>query len=188
VKGTLLTDCNNLLTFYFILFYYFIKKDLLATSQLFLQVPKLDDQLPVSADGGLLNIHVTAFVSTINSLLTAGRSHAPTRFLTPVKSVVNAVSMIVKDMRLFERCSQWERSEVVDQDMLKALRERAKATLSNLVTASKTHATSSGMSPISFLSAAASHVSVTVTEIGMTICIRKASRIEQDDFEFGSFE
>jgi hypothetical protein len=44
------------------------------------------------------------------------------------------------------------------------------------------------MSPISFLSAAASHVSVTVTEIGMTICIRKASRIEQDDFEFGSFE
>jgi len=96
--------------------------------------------------------------------------------------------MIVKDMRLFERCSQWERSEVVDQDMLKALRERAKATLSNLVTASKTHATSSGMSPISFLSAAASHVSVTVTEIGMTICIRKASRIEQDDFEFGSFE
>ena len=50
--------------------------------------------------------------------------------------------------------------------MLKALRERAEAMVSNLVTLSKTHTTSSGMY---LLDAAASHVSVTVTEIGKTV-------------------
>ena len=47
----------------------------LATSQLFLKAPKSDvDQLPMSFDGGLLDIHVTAFVTAIDSLLAAGRS------------------------------------------------------------------------------------------------------------------
>jgi len=141
----------------------------------------MDDQLPVASDGGLLDIHVTAFVSAIDSLLTAGRSNAPTRVLTPMKSVVNAVSAIVEDIRIFERRPQRERSDV-DQEVLRSLCERAEATLSNLVTASKTHATSSGMSPVSLLDAAASHVSATVTEIARTVCIRKASRAEQEEF------
>jgi len=84
-------------------------------------------------------------------------------------------------VRLFERRPQQERSDV-DQDVLKALRERAESALSNLVTASKTHATSSGMSPVSLLDASTSHVSAAVTEIGKTVCIRKASRAEQDEF------
>jgi protein SPA2 len=141
----------------------------------------MDDQLPIAADGGLLDIHVTAFLSAIDSLLTAGRSNAPTRVLIPMKSVVNAVSAIVEDVRLFERRPQRERSDV-DQDVLRSLRERAEATLSNLVTASKTHATSLGMSPVSLLDAAASHVSATVTDIGRTVCVRKATRAEQDEF------
>lgn len=151
----------------------------LATSQLFLQAPRTDDQLPVSSDGGVLDIHVTAFVTAIDSLLTAGRSNAPTRVLTPMKAVVNAVTTIVEDVRAFERRPRRDRSEV-DLEALRALRERAEATLSNLVTASKTHATSSGMSPVSLLDAAASHVSFTITEIGKTVCIRKATRAEQE--------
>lgn len=139
----------------------------------------MDDQLPVSPDGGLLDIHVTSFVSAIDNLLTAGRSNSPTRVLTPMKTVVNAVTAILDDVRTFERRPQREHSEV-DFDALRALRDRAEATLSNLVAASKTHATSSGMSPVSLLDAAASHVSLTVTEIGKTICIRKATRTEQE--------
>ncbi|KAJ7350358.1 hypothetical protein DFH08DRAFT_861178 [Mycena albidolilacea] len=153
-----------------------------ATSQLFLQAPKMDrgeDQLPVSGDGGVLDIHVTAFLSGIDALLTAGRSNAPTRVLTPMKAVVNAVSSIVDDVRAFEGRPARERSDV-DVDQLAALRERAEATLSNLVAASKTHATSAGMSPVSLLDAAASHVAVTITEIARTVCIRKASRAEQE--------
>lgn len=151
-----------------------------ATSQIFLQTPKqVDDQLPVAPDGGLLDVHVTAFVTAIDGLLTAGRSNAPTRVLTPMKSVVNAVSSLVDDVRSFER--RQNQSEV-DPDVVRSLRERLEATLSNLVTASKTHATSSGMSPVSLLDAAASHVSATVTELGRTVCIRKASKAEQEEF------
>ena len=71
-----------------------------ATSQLFLQNPrfdKVDDQLPVSADGGILDIYITTFISAIDGLLTAGRSNAPTRVLTPMKSVINSVTSIIED-------------------------------------------------------------------------------------------
>ncbi|PCH36738.1 hypothetical protein WOLCODRAFT_109116 [Wolfiporia cocos MD-104 SS10] len=153
-----------------------------ATSQLFLQPPKTDDQLPVSPDGGLVDIHVTAFVSAIDSLLTAGRSNAPTRVLTPMKAVVNVVHTILDDVKAYERRPRRDSRQDHDSETLRALRERAEATLSNLVTASKTHATSAGMSPVSLLDAAASHVSLTVTDIGKTVCIRKATRAEQEQF------
>ncbi|EPQ54975.1 hypothetical protein GLOTRDRAFT_76278 [Gloeophyllum trabeum ATCC 11539] len=154
-----------------------------ATSQLFLPTPKTDDQLPTSSDGGLLDIHVTAFVSSIDNLLKEGRSNAPTRVLMPMKAVVNAVSAIVDDVRAFERRPSQDRDRMeVDMEALRALRERAEATLSNLVAATKTHATSNGMAPVSLLDAAASHVSATVTEIGKTIYIRKASKAEMEQF------
>nr|GAT57893.1 predicted protein [Mycena chlorophos] len=153
-----------------------------ATSQLFIQAPKMDrpeDQLATSADGGVVDIHITAFLTAVDTLLTAGRSNAPTRVLTPMKAVVNAVTSIIDDVRAFEARPTRDRSEV-DPDALASLRERAEATLSNLVTASKTHATSAGMSPVSLLDAAASHVAATVTEIARTVCIRKATRAEQE--------
>ncbi|KAF8160871.1 hypothetical protein B0H34DRAFT_765957 [Crassisporium funariophilum] len=160
-----------------------------ATSQLFLQAPKFDkdeDQLPVSSDGGVLDIHITAFLSAVDSLLTAGRSNAPTRVLVPMKSVVNAVTNIIDDVKNFERRPQRDRSDV-DSDALRSLRERAEATLTNLTAATKNHASSSGMSPVSLLDAAASHVSLTITEIGRTICIRKATKAEQDQFSYSAY-
>ena len=159
----------------------------LVTSQLFLP-PKFDrteDQLPVSPNGGVLDIHITAFQSAIDDLLTAGRSNAPTRVLTPMKSVVHAVTNIIEDVKMFERRPQRDRSDV-DADTLQSLQDRAGATLSNLVAATKTHATSSGMSPVSLLDAAASHVSLTITEIGRTVCIRKATKAEQDQFSYAA--
>lgn len=95
-----------------------------------------------------------------------------------MKAVVNAVAAIVEDVKIFER----RPTRNVDPDTLRALRERAEATLSNLVTASKTHATSSGMAPVSLLDAAASHVSATVTETGRAVGIRKSTKAEQEDF------
>lgn len=161
----------------------------LATSQLYLQSPKLDkpdDQLPVTADGGVLDIHLTAFLSAIDGLLSAARSNAPTRVLTPMKSVVNAVTFITDDLRAFERRPSRDRPDV-DLDALRSLRDRADATLGNLVAASKTHATSSGMSPVSLLDAAASHVSATVTDITKMILVRRATKAEQEQFTSSSY-
>ncbi|KAI6131244.1 hypothetical protein EDD17DRAFT_639635 [Pisolithus thermaeus] len=144
-----------------------------ATSQLFTQTPRMDDQLPMAQDGGLVDVHVTAFISSIDSLLAAARSNAPTRILVPMKTVVTSTSAIIDDVRAYE--SRPAREDV-DIDGLRSLRERLEVTLSNLVAVSNTHATSCGMSPVSLLDAAASHVSVTVTEIAKIIFIRKAPR------------
>jgi protein SPA2 len=146
-----------------------------ATSALFLQKPKFDDQLPVSADGGIPDVHLTAFLTAIDSLLSAGRSNAPTRVLTPMKSVVNAVTTILEDVRSYSRRNS-------DPEGVHALEERVEATLSNLVTASKTHATSLGLSPVSLLDAAASHVSAAITELGRVVLLRRATKAEQEQF------
>ena len=98
-----------------------------ATSQIFLQTPKFDEQLPMSQDGGIPDIHVTAFLTAIDNLLSAGRSNAPTRVLTPMKAVVNAVSAIVDDVRAYERRPRRDRAPEADLDLLHALRERAEA-------------------------------------------------------------
>jgi len=146
-----------------------------ATSALFLQKPKFDDHLPVSADGAIPDVHLTAFLTAIDSLLSAGRGNAPTRVLTPMKSVVNAVTNILDDVRSHSR-------RYSDPEGVHALEERVEATLSNLVAASKTHATSLGLSPVSLLDAAASHVSAAVTELGRVVLLRRATKAEQEQF------
>ena len=103
-----------------------------------------------------------------------------------MKSVVNAVTAIIDDVRAFERKAQRDHADV-DTESLQALRERAEATLSNLAVASKTHATSAGMSPVSLLDAAASHVSVTITEMGKSVQIRKATKAEQERFSMTQY-
>jgi hypothetical protein len=155
-----------------------------ATSQLYMQGVKQDrsvDQLPVSPDGGLLDIHVTAFLSGIDSLLTAGRSNAPSSVLSPMKSIVHAATSLIDDARAFDNSPARDQLDI-EHGTISSLCERAEATLSNLVTASRTHSTSSGMSPVSLLDAAASHLSATITDLGKTINIRKASKAEQDRF------
>lgn len=146
-----------------------------ATSALFLQKPKFDDQLPVSADGAIPDVHLTAFLTAIDSLLSAGRGNAPTRVLTPMKTVVNAVTNILDDVRSHSR-------RYSEPESVHALEERVEATLSNLVAASKTHATSLGLSPVSLLDAAASHVSAAVTELGRVVLLRRATKAEQEQF------
>lgn len=133
----------------------------------------------MSPDGAVLDIHVTAFISAVDGLLTAGRSNSPTRVLVPMKAVVNAVTAITDDLRQFERRP---RSDEVDLDVLRSLRDRAEATLSNLVVATKSHATGAGMSPVSLLDAAASHVSSTITEVARVAFIRRATPAEQEQF------
>lgn len=98
-----------------------------------------------------------------------------------MKAVINAVHAILEDVENYQARARRERLNV-DTEELNALRERAEMTLSNLTAAARTHAASLGMSPVSLLDAAASHVSTTVTEIGKAIQIRKATKSELDLF------
>jgi protein SPA2 len=151
-----------------------------ATSVPLLQKLKSDDQLvAVSADDAILDAHLTAFFTAIDSLLLAGRSSALTRVFTPMISVVNAVTNILDDVRSHSR---WH----LDPESVHALEERVEATLSNLISVSKTHATSSGVSPVSLLDAAAGHVSAAVTELGRVAHLRRATKAEQEQFTLSS--
>lgn len=156
-----------------------------VTSQLYhspAPKPISDDQLPVSPDGILLDIHITAFISSIDTLLTAGRSSQPTQVLTPMKSIVNVTTIIIDDISGYISSG----NSAVDIDVLRAKQERAEATLSNLVTAARTHAQGAGMSPVSLLDAAASHLSAAITDIGKTVRVRRATRGEQMQFASSS--
>lgn len=132
----------------------------------------------MSSSGLIPDIHITSFLSSIDALLTAGRSNAPTRVLQPMKAVINAVTAITDDLRTYPSSN----SSSSSHDEIDALRERAEATLGNLVAAVKTHATAAGMAPVSLLDAAASHVAAAVTDIGRTVLIRRASRAEIEAF------
>ncbi|KAG8829878.1 component of the polarisome [Serendipita sp. 399] len=151
-------------------------RNLKATSSLFLQKPKHDDHLPTSRTGAIQDMHITAFQSAADSLLSAGRSEAPSRVLNPMKEVVDAVSAIIEDARSYDFSQRSEQEPPVDWATVDNLCDRTQATLSNLVTASKTHATSYGLSPVSLLDAALSHVSASVTELAKLLLIRSSSK------------
>jgi hypothetical protein len=89
-----------------------------------------------------------------------------------MKSVVNSVTAIIDDVRAYERTRNY-RPE--DEEQIRGLRERAEATLANLVSASKNHATSYGMSPVSLMDAAASHVAATIVELAKLVYLKRSS-------------
>ena len=142
----------------------------------------------MSSIGVILDIHITAFQSASDILLTAGRyvrnpgcgisthrpscrSNAPSKVLTPMKSVIDAVTSIVEDARGFDPRSR----DDVDLETVQSLCDRTEATLSNLMTATRTHATSYGLSPVSLLDAALSHVSASVTELTKLLLVRRST-------------
>ncbi|QRV84135.1 hypothetical protein RhiJN_12151 [Ceratobasidium sp. AG-Ba] len=145
-------------------------RGLKATSQLYVQQPaniSKQDQLPISERGGIVDTHITAFQSAMDTMLMAARSSAPSTALTAMKSVVTSVSAIGDDVESYMRRSPG------DHEAASQLVERLRATLSNLVAAARTHAMSYGTSPVSLLDAAASHVSTTVTSLVREVLVRR---------------
>jgi hypothetical protein len=93
-----------------------------------------------------------------------------------MKSVIGAVTSIVKDAREFDPRSR----DDVDLETVQSLCDRTEATLSNLVAAARTHATSYGLSPVSLLDAALSHVSASVTELTKLLLVRRSTAFGQE--------
>ena len=92
-----------------------------------------------------------------------------------MKSVIDAVASIVEDARGFDPRSR----DDVDLETVQSLCDRTEATLGNLVTATRTHATSYGLSPVSLLDAALSHVSASVTELTKLLLVRRSTASAQ---------
>ena len=86
-----------------------------------------------------------------------------------MKGVVEAINDISEDVHDWET----EPNFTIDQTQLDNCKHQSSATLNALMQAARNHAMSAGLSPISLLDAAASHVSANVVEIIKLLKIRK---------------
>lgn len=125
----------------------------------------------VDARGLVKAVHLTKFQISIDELLKVARSINFHQSLEQVKSVVMATRALTKDI---ER----DQSEAVVR-----AKSRISATANNLTTAAKNHATGCGLSPVSLLDAAASHLTASVIELVKLVRIRPTQEGESDESE-----
>lgn len=126
-------------------------------------------------DNGLVkDVHVTKFQISIDELLDVARKDNPDRVTEFMKNVVANVRQITQDIE--------ENGHDLTGHQTK-LKSKVSATTNNLITASKNFAVAGGISPVSLLDAAASHLTTAVVELLRTVRIRPtpAGELEDDD-------
>ncbi|ODH45262.1 hypothetical protein ACO22_00258 [Paracoccidioides brasiliensis] len=139
----------------------------------------------ISHPDGLVNdVHLTKFQISIDELLRTARMADPAYVLEQMKAVVFAVRHITQDVE-----SAQSNGKAADDQLTPSshIRSRAKirvsATANNLITASKDFANSNGISPVSLLDAAASHLSAAIVDLIRIVRVRPtpAEEIEDND-------
>lgn len=129
----------------------------------------------VQVGGVIKDIHVTKFQMAIDELLRVARFEDSREVSHQIKFVIAAVRHMIQD---------------VDQapppvDGTATLRIKAKgrvsATANNMITAARNFASSNGLSPVSLLDAAASHLSTAVVELAQVVKIQASPADELDD-------
>ncbi|KAK6849491.1 hypothetical protein PG995_013324 [Apiospora arundinis] len=128
-------------------------------------------------NGLVKDVHVTKFQIAIDELLQKARTDVPDKVIDSMKAVVVSVRRITKDI---------DESAPNDEDVhqqQQRLKNRVSATANNLITASKNFAAAAGISPVSLLDAAASHLVAALVELLRTVKIRAtpAGELEDDD-------
>lgn len=155
----------------------------LRASSIGLSVPRPDAARYAKADeftqsdGLVKDVHVTKFQISIDELLRIARTEDPSAVLDHMKSVVVAVRSITGDI---------DAAGMANKDDEKAhrrgrLKSKVSATANNVITASKNFASSNGISPVSLLDAAASHLTMAVVELVQVVKIRPTPPGEVDD-------
>ncbi|KAK4190472.1 protein SPA2 [Podospora australis] len=132
-------------------------------------------------DNGLVkDVHVTKFQIAIDELLQRARVEDPERVIDSMKAVVVSVRRITKDI---DESAQNNPETLQQNQKLKA---RVSSTANNLITASKAFASSAGISPVSLLDAAASHLVTAVVELLRVAKIRSTPDGELEDDDDGT--
>jgi Spa2 homology domain (SHD) of GIT len=131
------------------------------------------------SDGLVKDIHVTQFQMSIDELLRIARTEEPAAVLGHMKSVVLAVRSITQDIEAAETANK-DDEKVHRRGRLKS---KVSATANNVITASKNFASSNGISPVSLLDAAASHLTMAVVELVRAVKIRPTPPGDMDDDE-----
>ncbi|KAF7888438.1 uncharacterized protein EAF02_002979 [Botrytis sinoallii] len=129
-----------------------------------------------TAENGLIkDVHITKFQLSIDELLQIARSSDPEKVIEYMKNVVINVRQISQDIDQAPQSS----AELAQKQV--KLKSRLSATANNLITASKNFAGAKGLSPVSLLDAAASHLTTAVVELARTVKIRPTPVGELED-------
>jgi hypothetical protein len=128
-------------------------------------------------DNGLVkDFHVTKFQVAIDEILQQARTDNPDKVMDAMKAVVVSVRRITKDLDMSGPAAQQhgKSKSIVSQ------------TANAFITASKNHANSAGLAPVSILDAAASHLVGAVVELLRAVKIRPTPAGELEDEEDGT--
>ncbi|KAL8698804.1 MAG: hypothetical protein Q9201_006373 [Fulgogasparrea decipioides] len=126
----------------------------------------------IQEDGLVANVHVTQFQVAVDELLRSARTSSPETVLPQVRQVVVAVRQIIQDIGEPTQGDLRERTS--------KLKTKVSTTANNLITASKNLAVSKGLSPVSLLDAAASHLATAMVELIRMTKIRPSPEGELD--------
>ncbi|PSN65277.1 hypothetical protein BS50DRAFT_589696 [Corynespora cassiicola Philippines] len=141
-------------------------------------------------DGAVKDVHITKFQLSIDELLQVARRADSEQLLNSMKHVVKCVRAITGDIDNTPLSQMQSPSSSVNGDSFlnpekqqAKLKARVSATANNLITASKNHASSGGLSPVSLLDAAASHLSTAVVELVKHVKVRPTptEELEQEE-------
>lgn len=143
-------------------------------------VSMLRDKGFLQDDGLVKDVHVTKYQIAIDELLQCARRDSPEKVTDAMKSVVFSVRRITKDVE------QGKPKNDEDAQRQAKLKGRVSSTANNLITASKNFAAGAGLSPVSLLDAAASHLTVALVEFLRIAKIRTTPAEELDDDDDGT--
>ncbi|KAJ3043364.1 component of the polarisome, partial [Rhizophlyctis rosea] len=119
-------------------------------------------------DGIIDRARVTAYQNAVGELLQAARSDTPTSVLVAMKGIVIACKNITEDTEAFEQSSNNLTPD--ERDNLSDTKNQLSASLTNLMTAAKNHATSYGNADVKDLEGAASDLTATI--VGLVKMLR----------------
>ncbi|KAK4084463.1 uncharacterized protein Triagg1_943 [Trichoderma aggressivum f. europaeum] len=139
------------------------------------------DNTLLDENGRVRDVHVTKYQMAIDELLQKVRDDHPENVIDAMKGVVVSVRRITRDLD-----ESAPRGNEAAQQQQGKLRARISATANHLITVSKSFAASSGITPISLVDAAASHLTVAIVEILRVAKIRPTPAEELEDDEDGN--
>jgi predicted nucleic acid-binding Zn-ribbon protein len=141
-------------------------------------------------DGLVKDVHVTNFQLSIDELLQTARRAGSEQTLESMRHVVKCVRAITGDIDSTPLSQMQSPNSSISGDILASpekqqakLKSRVSATANNLITATKNHVTSNGISPVSLLDAAASHLSTAVVELVKHVKVRPTPQEELEQGE-----
>ncbi|RDA95516.1 hypothetical protein CP533_5418 [Ophiocordyceps camponoti-saundersi (nom. inval.)] len=131
--------------------------------------------------GGLVkDVHVVKFQTAIDELLQTARQETPEKATDAMKLVVVSVRRITRDVD-----GSVPNDEELAQQQAR-LKAKVSSTANSLITASKNFAAGAGISPVSLLDAAASHLTAAIVELLRVVKIRVTPAGELEDDEDGT--